>query len=451
MANTIKKLTDKNGNPVRIVCSTPTQAQVKKSVYQLIINGDITIEDLGGTSGGERVDIVLTDGAFKENANTALGLITSELENHDFNSIPIWAIADTHSSLEAKDKYDIGEYIASISPNNMMALFLGDICDTIFSPTYALPNYRHHVDAFNKAISVIGNHDRATNSSENIPTTHTNINKFFITKGFERADDVLYGSYNDTDFNVRYLVINPYEFVPMENAPVGHPVRLGTKQMTWLIKNLTECDRDIIILTHQMFTDLNIHRDGTKQTWADSPNIFYNTWKMLKDRKNKRTGTITDSDGITHNYDFSNCKSDLLCTIHGHTHEELYLQDEGLLEYALDYGHQKNCVFISINRTENKFKVAQFNHTTVKDRLELSLSGKNSIINNLTNVTSSNMATTGIDTNSSYTTTLTATSGTLGTITVKMNGVDISSTAVSGNVVTIDNVVGRVEITASAS
>ena len=61
------------------------------------------------------------------------------------------------------------------------------------------------------------------------------------------------------------------------------------------------------------------------------------------------------------------------------------------------------------------------------------------------------MATTGVDTNSSYATTLTATSGTLGTITVKMNGVDISSTAVSGNVVTIDNVVGRVEITASAS
>ena len=141
----------------------------------------------------------------------------------------------------------------------------------------------------------------------------------------------------------------------------------------------------------------------------------------------------------------------MLCCLHGHTHEELYLQDEGLLAYAFDYGHDKNCAFVSVNRAEKKLKVSQFNPTTVMDTLELSLSGKNSIVNTLTNVTSSNMATTGVDTNSSYTTTLTATTGTLGTITVKMNGTDISSTAVSGNTITINNVVGRVEITASAS
>ena len=445
----IKKIIDKNGNPVRLVCSTPTQNQVTKGLYELIDSGDINLGDGSLTTG----KYSMNDTDFKTNAETSLELITTELANYDYSCIPIFAITDTHSMLPAKGNWDLGEYISDIAPNTITALFLGDICDTVFSPTYALPKYRHHVDAFKKCISVVGNHDRATNSSldETQQVTHSRLNKWFYTKGFKRVDDVLYGSYDDDDYNVRYLVLNPYEIIPMENAPVGQAVRIGTKQMSWLIKNLTECDRDIIILTHQMFTDLNIHRDGTKQTWADSPNIFYNTWEMLKDRKNKRTGTITDSDGITHNYDFSNCKSDLLCTIHGHTHEELYLQDEGLLEYALDYGHQRNCVFISVNRAENKFKVAQFNHATVKERLELSLSGKNSIINNLTNVTSSNMATAGIDTNSSYTTTLTATSGTLGTITVKMNGVDISSTAVSGNVVTIDNVVGRVEITASAS
>ena len=123
-----------------------------------------------------------------------------------------------------------------------------------------------------------------------------------------------------------------------------------------------------------------------------------------------------------------------------------------MLQYCFDYGNSyKRCSVVSINRNENKLKVKYFDTENVFDTIELSLSGKNSIVNKLTNVVSSNMATTGIDTNSSYTTTLTATSGTLGTITVKMNGVDISSTAVSGNVVTINNVVGRVEITASAS
>lgn len=447
MADTIKKLTDKNGNPVRIVCSTPTQEQVKNSVHQLIANGDITIEDLGG-----KADIVLNDDNFKANANTALELVTSELANHDFNSIPIWAITDTHDTLEAKGTYDIGEYIASISPTNIMALFLGDISYTTFSPNYGLANYRHHVDAFDKVISVIGNHDRQTNSKIAIPTTHANVNKFFITKGFERADDILYGSYNDTDFNVRYLVVNPYEIVPMENAPEGQAVRIGTKQMTWLIKNLTECDKDIIILMHQLFNDLHIRRDGIIQGWADAPPILEDTWEMLKDRKNKRSGTITDSDGVEHNYDFSKCESDLLCCLHGHTHEELYIQDEGLLAYSFNHGAVKNCSFASINRSENLLKVAQFTPTAVIDRIELSINGKNSIINKLTNVTSSNRTPTGVDTNASYTTTLTAKEGyTLGTITVKMNGVDISNTSISGNVVTIDNVVGRVEITASAS
>ena len=447
MANIIKKLTDKNGNPVRIVCSTPTSNQVKNAVLQLISSGNVVIDDLVG--GGKNSNAVLDDEIFKSNANTALELITSELGNHDFYNIPLWVMTDTHNGLLAKGNYDIGEYIASISPSNLMGLFLGDICSIEYDET-TLKNYRHHVDAFNKSISVIGNHDRnnINISGEIVDTSHSMINQWFLTNGFERFNDVLYGCYNDADFNVRYLVVNPYEIVPMVS---GKYVTIGTSQMSWLIKNLTECDRDIIILMHQLFNDLHIHRDGTIQTWQDAPVVLENTWEMLKDRKNKRSGSITDSDGITHNYDFTNCTSDLLCCLHGHTHEELYIQDEGLLAYAFDYGHEKNCAFVSINRVENVLKGAQFNNTTIRDRIELSLSGKNSIINNLTNVTSSNMATTGVDTNSSYTTTLTATSGTLGSITVKMNGVDISSTAVSGNVVTIDNVVGRVEITASAS
>lgn len=449
---TINQLIDKNGNPIPLgAISTPTAKQVKNAVLELIVSGEVTIEQLGGSTGQSKPLIILNDEGFKANAQISLELLTTEIANYDYSCIPIWAITDTHNMLPVDDNYDIGQYINDISPQGLMALFLGDICDTVFSPTYALANYRNHVDAFDKVISVVGNHDRATNSqtdSDKI-ATHTNINKFFITEGFERADDVLYGSYNDVDYTVRYLVLNPYEIVPMEN---GEKVRIGTKQMSWLIKNLTECDRDIIILMHQLFNDLHIHRDGTKQTWGDAPTILQKVWNMLKDRKNKRSGTITDSDNVVHNYDFSNCESDLLCCLHGHTHEELYIQDEGLLAYAFDYGCQKNCAFVSVNRAENKLKVAQFNPTTVRDRLELALSSKNSIINKLTNVTSSNMATTGVDTNLSYTTTITANEGyTLSSIVVKMNGIDISSTAVSGNAITINNVVGRVEITASAT
>ena len=442
-----KILVDKNGNPIKIngIFTEPTQKQLKNAVLSLITEGKIDIGDLGGN---KKSTIVLTDNGFKTNAQTSLALLTSELANHDFNSIPLWVITDTHGMLPADDVYDIGEYINSISPNGLMALFLGDICDTVYNET-VLKNHRYHVEAFTKSITVMGNHDRYNTEGT---LTRSMVNQWFITNDLERFDDTLYGCYNDTDFNIRYLILNPYEIIPMSDASVANErVKIGTKQMTWLIKNLTECNKDIVILMHQLFNDLHIHRDGTKQTWGDATTSLLNTWNMLKDRKNKRSGTIVDGDGISHNYDFSKCESDLLCCLHGHTHEELYLQDEGLLAYAFDYGHYKNCAFVSINRAEKKLKVSQFNPTNVKDTLELLLSGKNSIVNNLTNVTSSNMATTGVDTNSSYTTTLTATTGTLGTITVKMNGTDISSTAVSGNTITINNVVGRVEITASAS
>ena len=62
MANIIKKLTDKNGNPVRIVCSTPTSSQVKNAVLQLITSGNVTIDDL--TNGGKNSNAVLNDDTF---------------------------------------------------------------------------------------------------------------------------------------------------------------------------------------------------------------------------------------------------------------------------------------------------------------------------------------------------------------------------------------------------
>lgn len=70
---------------------------------------------------------------------------------------------------------------------------------------------------------------------------------------------------------------------------------------------------------------------------------------------------------------------------------------------------------------------------------------------NLTNVASSNTAT-SISENASYTTTLSPTGGykKLGTITVTMSGVDISTSAVSGSTITIAKVTGDIVITCAA-
>lgn len=73
------------------------------------------------------------------------------------------------------------------------------------------------------------------------------------------------------------------------------------------------------------------------------------------------------------------------------------------------------------------------------------------ITRNLTNCTSSNTSS-SVAANSSYSTTITANSGyTLGSITVTMGGTNITSSAVSGNSISISNVTGNIVISCTAT
>lgn len=72
---------------------------------------------------------------------------------------------------------------------------------------------------------------------------------------------------------------------------------------------------------------------------------------------------------------------------------------------------------------------------------------KYTITNNLTNATNSNSVS-EIEDSSSYSATISATTGyKVKTIVVSMNGVDITSTTVSGNTITINKVVGNIVVT----
>lgn len=72
------------------------------------------------------------------------------------------------------------------------------------------------------------------------------------------------------------------------------------------------------------------------------------------------------------------------------------------------------------------------------------------ITNNLTNCTNSNSAT-SIEENTSYTATITASTGyKMLSISVSMDGIDVSSSVVNGNSISIENVTGDIVITASA-
>ncbi len=73
------------------------------------------------------------------------------------------------------------------------------------------------------------------------------------------------------------------------------------------------------------------------------------------------------------------------------------------------------------------------------------------VTNNLTNCTNSNEAT-EVEDGASYSATITADENyTLGAVTVTMGGVDVSSTAVDGGVISIASVTGDIVVTASAT
>ena len=306
-----KILVDKNGNPIKIkgIFTEPTQEQLKNAVLNLIEEGKINIGNNDDTT---------TTGTWKalspkhkENIDLACTLLDDETKDNDFSNIPIFCTTDTHGAYGTSDissiPYRLDQVVNNRCPQGTIGIFLGDLCDTVYAEYY-LKGQSQMINNMKKSISVVGNHDRATTDLSDSTINHKKLNQWFVTKGFKRVDDVLYGYWDDYDYNVRYLILDPYEDVPMLS---NGNVRIGTKQMNFLLNNLGKCDMDMIILMHQPWNDLNINRNGIIQNWQDAPVILENTWNVLKDRKTKRSGTITDSDGVVHTYDFTECQSDL--------------------------------------------------------------------------------------------------------------------------------------------
>lgn len=276
-------------------------------------------------------------------------LLNAYKENPDI--IPIFVCTDSHRwSPQHPQRYvnnidTDGMKIANINLGDDVTEHWDDLkFDTIYNNIRYIKNY----------IGVCGNHDKWDGTS----TTEYFLRRIFTSKKaryIAKSKRCCY-TVKDNLHNVKYIIFDPY-YAPNSGVPM---VSIPTVVATWLIKELSENDGyDIIFLNHQPLTDNNIHRDGTKQTWKmesyEEP-IFNALFNVLKDRKNKRKGTYTDTDGIAHQYDFSQCENDLLCLLHGHSHEELYYIEDGLTSYVCDWDGAEQTgyksTFISVDRSK---------------------------------------------------------------------------------------------------
>ena len=359
----LKKITDAQGNHVRLVFANPTDAQVKSAVMRGIASGDIVLPTTG--TSGTLSHASLSD-AWIANAETAYANMLAQMKLYGNDAIPFFIQTDLHGRSNDPARW------LNNKDQRVKNLNLGDNVVDYFSES-AGETYRNSALPVQNLITVFGNHEAYTLSAED--ATEYGL-KYYYTDTTTAGKRMVNGrnffvSYDD-DYNVKYVAVCPY-YTNSDGTRDGAKIR--TDQMQWLLKELNADDGyDVVLLMHQLWTDTYIHRDGTVQSWQDAPVILEDMWSVLKDRRNKRSGTITDSSGVAHTYDFSSVKTKLLCSFHGHTHEELYLSEENTTSYAANwYGDDNACVFGVINRANNTLKIWEVKTSGVSDPLELSI------------------------------------------------------------------------------
>lgn len=223
----------------------------------------------------------------------------------------------------------------------------------------------------NKQINIFGNHDTWKFDNNEIfdimelkylqPYFNNSYRKIKIADN--SGNFVIY----DDNFKVKYLVIASWDRSNEYSRYRYLQYRINTKHWKWIINQLKENDGyDIIVLSHvPLYLDHSIAKDPiTNESSSHSGIMSVDDWNegsfknLFVSRKNKTSGTFIDGEGFTHNYDFSNCSSNLLCAIAGHTHYDEYNYIENsLLSLAYDWFDAQTLFFSLIDRNENKLKV----------------------------------------------------------------------------------------------
>ena len=257
----------------------------------------------------------------------------SEAESSS-SAIPIIVSTDQHGAVSADS--EIYSYISSLVDWEKISAIinLGDTVNLVFNPL-ELHSYREATKCLpkDKRIEVIGNHDRFF-----VPTGKLIEKRYFPNPSAVYSDDGKAFVIEDSKFRVRYLVVDtkcfPYYYT---NG------RLWTKQADFIINELSKEDEsDIVLLSHAyLFKDRIVARDGSTFTGSEcfigsedkDTEVRQSFIDMLAARKNRSSGVLIDSEGVSHPYDFSNCKSSFLLTLHGHHHSEGYETRDGITEF----------------------------------------------------------------------------------------------------------------------
>lgn len=292
----------------------------------------------------------------------------------DYRKIPIIISTDQHGRTNAGIFTMLGKTLSMHDVSKIM-----NLGDTVSTDWYdadtehpllsnaQLESWCESVKAipFSKQLNVFGNHDCCYGNyadegnaiGTRYPDSKAHLYQYFRNIYARRTNNHGWLSVKDDAFNVKYVVYSLYQWPNgLENGNAIH-----TEQLEWFVNELKADDGyDIVIVAHEPFnlncTTANYPTDGTLQdvTWARGIALE----AVINARMNKTSGMTTDADGASHTFDFSGCTSELLCSLHGHTHEDQYAYTEGgMLQNAFDWFANNTFFFALIDRVNRVLNV----------------------------------------------------------------------------------------------
>jgi len=320
----------------------------------------------------------------------------------DYEKIPFILHTDQHGRL-TNTKKGLFDFLSTVVQwGNISAIFnLGDtvvdhwednslftnpllINDTLEEASKCLESVPK-----DKQINVYGNHD--TWYSGNVQTAVAGVlpslqylNPYFRATGLRAKpfpDNSGFQVVYDDIFNIKYLVLGCWDYADKTGDYTGYQwYWINQKHLEYVVTEMAKDDGyDLVLVSH---VPLEMGSSGSIDPVSGEPYeldpVIYITHydsflvPLWNARKNRTSGSVS-SGGVSVSFDFTNCKTDCLCAIAGHTHHDgaTYIGNDGLLQIAFDYFTDMTIHFGVIDRANKKVKCWKLSYSNPTDVWEM--------------------------------------------------------------------------------
>lgn len=349
-----------------------TDSAVKTAVTQLIASGDISVSTNVGDTLNYKTDKFTP--AIQTSAEAAYAAMLAKYQTAPNICVPFFLSTDQHSSGLEQHRWANN---ADVDGMEYVSINLGDTSNNVYEKA-VLDGWYARTRHVKNYIGVVGNHDKRLENEEPLDSV---IGKVFGTTNLKRTmistDTRDCYTVVDPLRNVKWVVVDPFgDTDPSGAHGVGHTVyTIPSTVARWLIDVLSEDDgNDIVFLCHLPFSPTARTRSETEETAMPTDADMSVAWNICLSRKNKTSGSVVDDDGVTQMYDFTGCKTDVLCCLHGHLHGEYISTANGLTSYVADsWSVNKSVLFGIIDRASGKMHIYKVNGETVADELVIDI------------------------------------------------------------------------------